>query len=252
MTNSHEPPAAHALDELTHEPPLRERARDRLEQLIVSGVYKPGEHLVETDLAKRLGVSRGPVREALYMLELQGWVDLRPRQGAFVHAPTLEEIDHFFHVRILLETEIATLVAQSFQPTDFEHLSNAINEARKALARGDEAQVIAANARFHGYVHRLSGNPVLVELMGSLDKRLRWYYSPVAMERAAEAWDEHEALIAALAKGDADRAVEISRSHSEHTRTAYIRFREAEEQAGAGVPVGGPSTVDNLDRRSLA
>lgn len=226
MTDAQQRAADSALEELTHQPPLRERARDRLERLIVAGVYQPGEHLVETDLAKRLGVSRGPVREALYMLEIQGWVDLRPRQGAFVHSPTLEEIDHFFEVRILLESQVAVLVAGNTSLEDLQHLRGLIESARKAIERQDEEGVIAANATFHGYVHRLSGNPVLVELVETLDKRMRWYFSPVAMERAADAWDEHEAMLEAFADGDGDRAAEISRKHSEYTRLAYVRHRD--------------------------
>jgi DNA-binding GntR family transcriptional regulator len=214
-----------ALDELAQQPPLRERARDRLERLIVSGVYQPGEHLVETTLAKQLGVSRGPVREALYMLQLQGWVDLRPRQGAFVHAPSIEEVDQFFQVRVLLETEVSSLVAGNVGPQDVDLLREQIAGARQALEAGDEAKLVEGNAAFHGYIHRLAGNPVLVELVETLDKRLRWYFAPVAMERAGEAWDEHEALVAALAEGDRARAVAITRSHNQRTRQAYVRHR---------------------------
>lgn len=234
MTNDREPPADPAFEVLTHQPPLRERARDRLEQLIVNGVYKPGQHLVETDLAKRLGVSRGPVREALYMLELQGWVDLRPRQGAFVHAPSVDDIDHFFEVRILLESEVSRLVASDIGPDDLVYLRQRIAEARAALERGDEPQVVEANGRFHGYVNRLSRNPVLVDVLTTLDKRLRWYFAPVAMERAPDAWNEHEQLCQAFERRDAEAAAQITRDHSENTRSAYLRFRERTEREPAG------------------
>ena len=219
------------MDELEQQPPLRERARDRLERLIVSGHYQPGEHLVETDLAKKLGVSRGPVREALHMLQLQGWVSLRPRQGAFVHDPSVEEVDQFFQVRVLLEAEVSARVAGKVRPEDVVALRSQIVAAREAIETGDEAKLIAGNAAFHGYIHQLAGNPVLIGLVETLDKRMRWYFAPVATERAPAAWDEHEALVAALAEGDRSQAVAITRHHNELTRQAWMRHREVLETA---------------------
>lgn len=226
MSESRSSQVTDFVDELDQQPPLRERARDRLERLIVSGFYRPGEHLVETDLAKKLGVSRGPVREALHMLQLQGWVTLRPRQGAFVHDPSVVEVDQFFQVRMLLEAEVSSLVAGNVRPEHVDDLRAQIVRAREAIEAADEARLIAGNAAFHGYIHRLAGNPVLVELVETLEKRLRWYFAPVATERAPDAWDEHEALVAALAEGDRSRAVAITRNHIERTRQAYVRHRE--------------------------
>ena len=67
---------------------------------------------MESDLAQTLGVSRGPIREALQLLQRDGLIDLRPRQGAFVHLPTLKEIEDFFDIRRALETESARLAAR--------------------------------------------------------------------------------------------------------------------------------------------
>jgi DNA-binding GntR family transcriptional regulator len=225
--------ATGAYDEkLLHQPPLRERVRVRLERMIIDGTFEPGAHLVETDLAQRLGVSRGPIREALYQLQLQGWVDLRPRQGAFVHQPSVEEVDQFFQVRALLESEISSLVAGQVTSADVDALRAMITAATGHIEEGNEAALVAANAEFHGYIHRLAGNPVLVDLVQVLDKRLRWYFSAVTMERAAEAWHEHTFLVDALAEGDKARAVALTRTHNERTRTAYLTHRRALQAAG--------------------
>src|SRR5437879_9700100 len=93
--------------------PLRERVYEALLELIVTRSLKPGQHLVETELARLLGVSRQPVREALQRLNTEGWVDLRPAQGAFVHDPTEEEADQLLVVRGLLEAEAARLDRKS-------------------------------------------------------------------------------------------------------------------------------------------
>ena len=73
--------------------PLRESVYNAILDMIVGGELRPGQHLVENELAVSLGVSRQPVREALQWLNKDSWVDLRPGLGAFVHAPTTEEAD---------------------------------------------------------------------------------------------------------------------------------------------------------------
>jgi DNA-binding GntR family transcriptional regulator len=233
--------AEHDDEKLLHHPPLRERVRDRLELMIIDGVYRPGEHLVETDLAKRLGVSRGPVREALHLLHIQGWVDLRPRQGAFVHQPSAEEVANFFHVRGLLEVEAASLALDRITAADLDELRDQIKAARRAIARDDAATVRNATAAFHGRIHRLAGNPVLLEMVSLLDKRLRWYNASVAMDRAVAAWDEHEQLVVAMEKKDRRAVISISRAHNSRTREAYLRHARKLEATGVSRPgfVGG-------------
>src|SRR5258708_38047400 len=72
--------------------PLRQSVYETLVEHVVTGNLRPGQHLVESELARQLGVSRQPVREALHRLAAGGWIDLRPGQGAFVHVPTDEEV----------------------------------------------------------------------------------------------------------------------------------------------------------------
>lgn len=219
-------------DKLMHAPPLRERVRERIERMIIDGTYLPGQHLVETELANRLGVSRGPIREALHLLQLQGWIDLRPRQGAFVHQPSPDEIDQFFEVRALLEGEAAALAAGRATPDVVEAMYRQIETARRQIDLQDETALVQGNALFHGYVYRLAGNKVLQELIELLDKRIRWFFSPVTLERAVNAWTEHEELVGAIADGDSKRAAQIIREHTDRTRVAYIRRveeRQAEE-----------------------
>ena len=93
--------------------PLRQSVYEALVELVVGRRLGPGEHLVETELARQLGARRQPVREALHRLEAEGWVDLRPNQGAFVHVPTDHEVDELLDVRELLEVQMARLAARS-------------------------------------------------------------------------------------------------------------------------------------------
>lgn len=223
---------------IVHEPPLRERVRTRLEALIIDGVYPPGTHLVETELATRLGVSRGPVREALNQLQSQGWVQFEPRRGAFVHNPTAEEIEQYFGVRAMLEGEAAALAAARANEEDVDAMRSVISAARKAIEILDENALYQASAHFHGHVYQLSGNGVLRELGQEIDKRIRWYFRPVMMQRASEAWDEHEGILEAITAGDTARSVELMREHSEGTRRAYLGIMAADARAASAPPQG--------------
>ena len=126
--------------------PLREGVYDTLLELIITRALRPGQHLVETELAARLGISRQPVREALQRLSTEGWVDLRPAQGAFVHTPTEEEADQLLAVRSLLEAESARLAAANATPQAIARLREMCEEGVKALAADDVDAVVAANA----------------------------------------------------------------------------------------------------------
>ena len=201
--------------------PLRQSVYDALVELIVDGSLAPGQHLVEAELARHLGVSRQPVREALHRLRAEGWVELRPGQGAFVHVPTEHEVDQLLDVRGLLESEAARAAARSASPDQIARLRELQREGADALADDDPERVAAANAALHTEITAASGNAVLAELTGIVKGRMRWYHRSVALTRGEGSWDEHETLIDAIEAGDAERAAEMMRRHVEKTRTAH-------------------------------
>jgi DNA-binding GntR family transcriptional regulator len=203
--------------------PLREAAYEALLELITIGALRPGQHLVENELAERLNVSRQPVREALQRLSNEGWVDLRPAQGAFVHQPTEDEADQLMAVRALLEAEAARLAAGNAAEGSIERLRELWHDGVRAVAADDIDGVVTANAALHAFVMDLAGNDVLAELAGQVSRRVRWYYTPVARQRGRQSWDEHAALIDAIAAKDADRAARVMREHTEHTRRSFHR-----------------------------
>src|SRR5436309_8509131 len=136
--------------------PLRQSVYDALIDLIVGGELPPGQHMVETDLARQLGVSRQPIREALHRMEAEGWVDLRPSQGAFVHVPTDSEVDELLDVRALLEAETARLAAVvrgSQAPRDHQaqlaRLRDICREGQAVAEADDFGGAVAANNAFH-------------------------------------------------------------------------------------------------------
>lgn len=221
--------AGDAVEPLAPTPTLRQQVHQRLEDLILRGSLRPGEHLVETDLAKRLGVSRGPVREALYLLERDGWVDLRPRYGAFVRETTLEEVEDFFHVRRINEIDAVRLAADRITPAAADDLQVLVNEVLE-LADGDQVgeDFLRMNARLHHTLSKAGGNRALNELLETLWKRTKWYFAPVVpANRGLDAWREHAAMAEAIIAKDADRAAEVMASHINATEEAYFEHRRA-------------------------
>ncbi|MER5198955.1 GntR family transcriptional regulator [Streptomyces sp. NPDC002755] len=210
-----------AVPKLERPGPLRDRVYEALLELITTRALQPGQHLVESELATHLGVSRQPVREALQRLNTEGWVDLRPAQGAFVHEPTEDEADQLLTVRTLLEAEAARLAAAHADKAGIEALDEILAQGMLAVAGDDVDTAVALNARFHAKVIELAGNAVLAELAAQVDRRVRWYYTPIARQRGNQSWIEHRDLIAAIAAHDEQLATRLMREHTEHTRRSY-------------------------------
>ena len=214
--------AAAMIRPLQRPVPLRQSVYDALIDLIVGGELPPGQHMVETDLARQLGVSRQPIREALHRMEAEGWVDLRPSQGAFVHVPTDSEVDDLLDVRALLEAETARLAAAGpTSPAQLARLREICREGEAAAEADDFAAAVAANNTFHTEVAAVGGNAVLAELADIVGRRVQWYYRMVAPARGHGSWAEHAEMIEAIEAGDPVRAQALARKHTERTRQAY-------------------------------
>jgi DNA-binding GntR family transcriptional regulator len=206
--------------------PLRQSVYDALIDLIVGGELPPGQHMVETDLARQLGVSRQPIREALHRMEAEGWVDLRPSQGAFVHVPTDSEVDELLDVRALLEAETARLAAGAASPDQVARLREICAEGEAAAEEGDFGRAVAANDSFHAQIAVIAGNSVLAEVADIVGRRVQWYYRMVAPARGHGSWTEHGEMIDAIETADPGRAQALARRHTERTRAAYHRPAE--------------------------
>jgi DNA-binding GntR family transcriptional regulator len=213
--------------------PLRQSVYDALIDLIVGGELPPGQHMVETDLARQLGVSRQPIREALHRMEAEGWVDLRPSQGAFVHVPTDSEVDELLDVRALLEAETARLAAAGgasdpqARQTQLARLREICREGQAAAEADDFGSAVAANNAFHAQIAVMGGNAVLAELADIVGRRVQWYYRMVAPARGHGSWAEHAEMIDVIEAGDPERAQAMARKHTERTRQAYHQPRPA-------------------------
>ncbi|MGH3366893.1 MAG: GntR family transcriptional regulator [Nocardioidaceae bacterium] len=234
-----------AVRPLQRPAPLRESVHEALTELIIAGTLQPGQHLVEVDLAEMLGVSRQPVREALQRLHNEGWVDLRPGFGAMVHVPAEDEVDQLLAARAALESESARLAAGRATKEGLTKLRELCKAGASLLDEGDVDGAVRVNGELHGLVSEMSGNKFLAGFVAQVDRRVRWYYKPVAPARGQASWREHVRLVKAIADGDQDRAAQIMREHTERTRKVYH-----ESVAAQGAPAPSPARRKNSNRRS--
>lgn len=202
---------------------LSERVHGELLDKIIHGELPPGSRMREAALATQLGTSRVPVREAIQRLADDGWVNRVPRVGATVAAPSAKDIDNVFELRTFLEVAAIGRAARHLSRAHVEELQTVIDDGKAAAQRGDQRAVVEANNLFHGATARLSQNDLLAKVLADLDKRIRWMFSSVALTRASKSLVEHEAILAALARGDVPEASRLTTEHIEATRQALHR-----------------------------
>lgn len=193
--------------------PLGERVYSVLEESIVDGAMAPGTHLREDEIAKQLGVSRVPVREALQRLVHDGFVEHRAGKGAFVHAPSAREVEEVFHARSLLESECARLAAAHISEQDLARLEDLLELGNAAVVAKDAQLLLELNDRFHKTIVSASDNSVIARMMAILHRRIRWYFFQVVVTRAEGSWDQHKQIYEALRDRDGDRAAKCMVDH---------------------------------------
>jgi DNA-binding FadR family transcriptional regulator len=124
-------------------------------------------------------------------------------------------------VRSVLETYSAKLAAEHATASDVKLLRKLQKAGEEALVTANVERLVKANADLHAAVAEISRNKVLAEVIGLVDRRVRWYYTPIARPRSRDSWNEHAELVTAIAEGDAERAGEVMHRHAEQTRQTY-------------------------------
>jgi DNA-binding GntR family transcriptional regulator len=210
--------------------PLRDKVVDELRRRIIECDYAPGHRLTEGRLADDFGVSRNPVREAIRVLEREGFLIALPRRGAVVASISAQDIEDIFDVRLSLEVLAAQLAAQRSDAAGHATLSGLIAEA---AAASTVAELARLNTAFHAEICRLSQNTLLISLLESLHDRLQWIYRQSAEVRAPDSWTEHEALAAAICAGDAEAAAHAAHTHVLAARQSALAVARRSYQAQA-------------------
>jgi DNA-binding GntR family transcriptional regulator len=223
---------------------LRERVYEVLRDDILSGHLGPGAELSEVALAERLGVSRGPIREALSLLCAQGLVTMQPRRGAYVSVLTRQEFVEAYQVREALEALAARLASARLQDEDIAALEALHEEMRRAVRDRAVERFFDANLRFHLSLVALSGNGRLIEMHDQLVQRMGRYMARSLSLRGniERSLSEHEAIIEALRDRDATRA---ATAVSLHIQVPQMSMEQIPDEIFAAMESGatGPGPV---------
>jgi len=196
-----------------------------LREAIVEGDLVAGERLSETDLARRLGVSRTPVREALGVLERERLVTVVPRLGAFVRTVTEDDVDEIYVVREALEVLATRLAVERVTPVGLALVDESVAVMRAAVECNDHRAYVEELDRFYALIMKLSGNSTLellhLSLLGPV-RRLR-RISMSRPGRMARSFEQLERIAAALARRDPAAA--------DLMREQLVRARETVKEA---------------------
>lgn len=194
-------------------PDLTDQVYQRLLNAICEGELAPGARLTQEDLAAMLDVSRQPVLQALRMLKKDGFVVDAGRRGLMVLPLGPQTIAHIYEVRSVLDALAARLAALAGAKIDM----SIIAEGRKAAAGSRLGAMIDADMRFHNLIYSASGNPLIAESASRHWSHIRRAMGVVLQQAGVReaVWDEHDAILKAINRGDADRAERLARGHGE-------------------------------------
>ena len=217
---------------------LSHAVKDRLLERIIAGAYPPGSRIVETRVARELGTSQAPVREALRDLEALGVVEISPFRGARVRRPGLDELLEAYGVRAELEAMAARLAMPRLVADDLAVMDGLVDEMRRCADAGDTVGEAAADAAFHAALVDRAGNATLRRLWGQLEPYSRTYINiavPGADRR--EMAELHAPVLDALRSGDASLAEDAIRQHFSTARASLAaRWPDADALADPGAP----------------
>ncbi|MET9605572.1 GntR family transcriptional regulator [Streptomyces sp. NPDC006512] len=188
---------------------------------IVSGFFGPGGRLTEEVLARRYGVSRVPVREALRTLESEGFVTTRRHAGACVAEPTEQEAADLLELRMLLEPLAASRAARRRTEAHLKVLRGLVRLGQERARRGQGEDLRDLGAWFHETLAQASGSPGLVSLLTQTRRKIAWMYAVEAPVRPVESWAEHGGIVDAVARGDAERARALTAQHAARAAEAH-------------------------------
>ena len=212
---------------------LADQVKERLLDGILTGRFAPDSRIVETQVARELGTSQAPVREALRGLEALGVVEITPFRGARVRRPTRRELLEAYAIRTALESLGARLAVPQLGDDDLEELSACVDEMQAAARDDDGAGVAAADARFHGRILELADNATLVRVWRSLEPFSRTYITLV-VPGADPRWsaDLHVPILDSLRRRDVDAVVAALERHFEEV-SANMADRLPDDDDGA-------------------
>jgi DNA-binding GntR family transcriptional regulator len=183
---------------------LSERASKVIEASILDGSLKPGTRIIENEVAKKLGISKSPIREALKKLEGDGLVQLIPRKGYIVKKMDLKGIQDFFETLFIIEPMAAKLALRKKSGSTLEKVEGLLEQMKNSLKAGDFNSYLSLNDQFHTFFYEINENEWLNKIYQMLgkQKRILTALSLLSRDRISHSIQEHQSIWQAFKKGD--------------------------------------------------
>ena len=216
-------------------PKLVEQVHEAIVSEISAGKLKPGERIIQEQIAQVLGVSRQPVQQAMLLLRTQGVLRDAPGRGLIVAPLDLDQVGNMYDIRAMMEGLAFRNAAERNAERAKKQGPALIQSGRKAVAGGSVAAMIAADLKFHDFIYRLSENPLIAPTMEA-----QWTYTQRVMgevlmrdELPRDIWDQHEAMLHAVMSGDGAGAEALARQHVTLAAAVMINRLRSEAAAAA-------------------
>jgi DNA-binding GntR family transcriptional regulator len=203
------------MEELKNHPTLGDRTIEIIERAVLDGSIRSGHRIVEMELARRLGISKAPVREALKKLEGDGIVQRLPRRGYIVKPITLQGVNDFFDVMFIIEPVVAKLAIKKKNDSVCEQIDEIIEEMKDSLKKEDYISYLRLNEEFHGLFYKLVENEWIIKICQMLRKQARILrsLSLFTKDRFTSSIKEHISIIDAFKKGNAELLAKAVKFH---------------------------------------
>ena len=205
---------------------IRQKVYDHLRDQLLNGEIPPRQHLVEARIAKEIGTSRTPIREALHSLELEGLIESIPRVGYVVKPINEDEVAEICEIRVAIEEVGARWAMEKAPQRLIEDLRKNISMSEETAAQGDPKAFIELDAQFHEIIARLSGSKRLLELGQTLRRHMLRYriQSIYLAENVLRAIQGHKGILEAMEKGNLEEVNRAVKFHLEQSKKDILRF----------------------------
>ncbi|NLV20678.1 MAG: GntR family transcriptional regulator [Syntrophomonadaceae bacterium] len=204
--------------------PLRELVLEAIREAIINGTLQPRERLMEIQLADELGVSRTPVREALRKLELEGFIVMVPRKGAYVSDLSMKDVADVFEIRAALEGLAGALAAERITEEELEAMERMLVEKSEAIILNDIDKLVEVDTKFHEALYMASRNERLSNIISNLREQIqRFRLTSLSVPgRKEDSLKEHREILEAIQARDIQLARQLAQEHIENAENILI------------------------------
>ena len=208
---------------------LASAAQQEIERMILAGEIGPGAKLTEAWLSERLGVSRGPIREAFRMLEEAGLVRQEKNRGVFVRDIPHDEAAEIYDLRAAMDELVGRRLAETITPVQLKALRAIAERMEHAVKADDRDEYHLLNLQFHDRMVEFAGNRKMAAIYRKLVKELALYRRRNLLERAVlpQSIAEHRSILKAIASGDAEQAGRAMYDHVIESKERALRSADS-------------------------